>query len=49
MTKYEDCRYCDTGFPFKTSDETVCGGCGAEWEAAKILVELEVEVEQIED
>ncbi|MGN7409948.1 hypothetical protein [Sporosarcina sp. SAFN-010] len=38
-----ECRYCDLGFPSTYEGDTVCGSCGAEWEAAKILVEDEEE------
>ena len=35
-----ECRYCDNVFPPMLSDgDKVCGSCGAEWEAAKVLVE----------
>lgn len=36
-----ECRYCDLGFPTSVEGDTICAGCGAEWEAAKILVEDE--------
>lgn len=41
MVKHWECRYCDLGFPSSFDGDIVCGGCGAEWEAAKILVEYE--------
>ena len=35
-----ECRYCDGGiFPTTVEGDRVCSSCGAEWEAAKILVE----------
>lgn len=39
MGKHVECRYCDLGFPTKNNGDTVCGGCGAEWAAAAIIVE----------
>ncbi|WP_276517576.1 hypothetical protein [Psychrobacillus psychrodurans] len=37
-----ECRYCDTGFrPVSFDGDLVCESCGAEWEAAKILIEDE--------
>ncbi|WP_281177218.1 hypothetical protein [Peribacillus loiseleuriae] len=44
MAKHIECRFCDMGFPANFEDDTVCGGCGAEWEAAKILVEDEGDI-----
>lgn len=39
-----ECRYCDMGFyPVNNDGDLVCVGCGAEWEAAKILVKDEEE------
>lgn len=43
MRLHYECRYCDLGFPTTYEGDTVCGSCGAEWEAAKILVEDEEE------
>lgn len=41
MGKHVECRYCDLGFPIAYEGDTVCGGCGAEWTAAAILVDDE--------
>lgn len=39
---YWECRYCDNAFPPTVYEgDKVCGSCGAEWEAAKILVKDE--------
>lgn len=39
-----ECKYCDTGFyPVNNDGDLVCVGCGAEWEAAKVLMEDEEE------
>lgn len=37
-----ECRYCDSCFGAARVDgDLICRNCGAEWEAAKILVEDE--------
>lgn len=37
-----ECKYCDSGFgPILYSGDSVCSGCGAEWESAKVLVDGE--------
>jgi hypothetical protein len=41
MPKRFECRYCDLGFPSRFDGDVVCGGCGAEWEGAKIEVEYD--------
>jgi DNA-directed RNA polymerase subunit RPC12/RpoP len=41
MAHYE-CRYCDCAMPPRIREyegDRVCRSCGAEWEAAKVLVE----------
>ncbi|MBA9027473.1 hypothetical protein [Peribacillus huizhouensis] len=43
MAQHIECRYCDMGFPTKYDGNTICGGCGAECGAAKILVESDDE------
>lgn len=50
--KRTECRYCDSSMPPRSIDEDlVCGGCGAEWAAARIqrnISEKELEEEQQE-
>lgn len=43
MAKHIECQYCNMGFPTNFEGDTVCGGCGPEWEATKILVENDEE------
>lgn len=34
-----ECKYCDSPFgPAVVDGDKVCSNCGAEWEAAKILI-----------